>query len=122
MEFSRQEYWSGLPFSTPGDLPDPGIKLCLSCLQHWQVDSLPLRQLGSSTFLKFGYKKKEREKKNPNPNSLVKEKILPLKKHNLAFRAEKAMTPHSSTLAWKIPWTEEPGRLQSMGSRRVGHD
>ena len=30
--------------------------------------------------------------------------------------------PHSSTLAWKIPWTEEPGRLQSMGSRRVGHD
>ena len=35
---------------------------------------------------------------------------------------EKAMAPHSSTLAWKIPWTEEPGRLQSMGSRSVGHD
>ena len=35
---------------------------------------------------------------------------------------EKATTPHSSTLAWKTPWTEEPGRLQSMGSRRVGHD
>ena len=35
---------------------------------------------------------------------------------------EKAMAPHSSTLAWKIPWTEEPGRLQSMGSLRVGHD
>ena len=33
---------------------------------------------------------------------------------------EKAMAPHSSTLAWKIPWTEEPGRLQSMGSLRVG--
>ena len=32
------------------------------------------------------------------------------------------MAPHSSTLAWKIPWTEEPGRLQSMGSLRVGHD
>ena len=32
------------------------------------------------------------------------------------------MAPHSSTLAWKIPWTEEPGGLQSMGSRRVGHD
>ena len=40
-------------------------------------------------------------------------------KHALA---EKAMAPHSSTLAWKIPWTEEPGRLQSMGSRRVVHD
>ena len=36
--------------------------------------------------------------------------------------SEKAMAPHSSTLAWKIPWTEEPGGLQSMGSRRVGYD
>ena len=36
--------------------------------------------------------------------------------------AEKAMAPHSSTLAWKIPWMEEPGGLQSMGSLRVGHD
>ena len=35
---------------------------------------------------------------------------------------EKAMPPHSSTLAWKIPWMEEPGRLQSMGSLRVRHD
>ena len=35
---------------------------------------------------------------------------------------EKAMAPHSSTLAWKIPWMEEPGRPQSMVSRRVGHD
>ena len=34
---------------------------------------------------------------------------------------EKAMASHSSTLSWKIPWTEEPGRLQSMGSGRVGH-
>ena len=36
--------------------------------------------------------------------------------------SQKAMAPHSSTLAWKIPWTEEPGRLQSMGSLRVIHD
>ena len=35
---------------------------------------------------------------------------------------EKEMTTHSSTLAWEIPWTEESGRLQSMGSQRVGHD
>ena len=40
----------------------------------------------------------------------------------LVHKAEKAMAPHSSSLAWKIPWTEEPGRLQSMGSLRVGHD
>ena len=38
------------------------------------------------------------------------------------WQSEKVMAPHSSTLAWKIPWTEEPGRLQSMGSLRVGHD
>ena len=52
--------------------------------------------------------------------------------HMLAFRvftwghnvdmSEKAMAPHSSTLAWKIPWTEKPGRLQSMRSLRAGHD
>ena len=37
-------------------------------------------------------------------------------------KMEKAMATHSSTLAWKIPWTEEPGGLQSMGSLRVGHN
>ena len=40
----------------------------------------------------------------------------------LCYITEKTMAPHSSTLAWKIPWTEEPGRLQSIGSLRVGHD
>ena len=40
----------------------------------------------------------------------------------LRATSEKAMAPHSSTLAWKIPWTEKPGRLKSRGSLRVGHD
>ena len=40
----------------------------------------------------------------------------------LLYLLEKAMAPHSSTLAWRIPWTEEPGGLQSMGSLSVGHD
>ena len=40
----------------------------------------------------------------------------------ILFLPSWSMAPHSSTLAWKIPWMEEPGRLQSMGSRRVGHD
>ena len=44
---------------------------------------------------------------------------LPLQPPQDLF-SEKAMAPHSSTLAWKIPWTEEPGRLQSMGSLGVG--
>ena len=41
---------------------------------------------------------------------------------SLAIEAEKAKAPHSSTLSWKMPWMEEPSRLQSMGSLRVGHD
>ena len=39
-----------------------------------------------------------------------------------AAACNEAMAPHSSTLAWRIPWMEEPGGLQSMGSLRVGHD
>ena len=46
---------------------------------------------------------------------------LPTKVH-LVKATEKAMAPHSSTLAWKVPWTEEPGGPQSMGSLRVGQD
>ena len=44
------------------------------------------------------------------------------KRAELKHLKEKAMAPHSSTLAWKIPWTEEPSGLQSMGLQRVGHD
>ena len=51
---------------------------------------------------------------------------LPMKESEIVSHSvvseEKATAPHSSTLAWKIPWMEEPGRLQSMGSWRVGHD
>ena len=50
---------------------------------------------------------------NTNEKQLQKAVRLPL---------EKALAPHSSPLAWKIPWTEEPGGLQSMGSLRVRHD
>ena len=44
MEFSRQKYWSGLPFPPPGDLPDPGIE---PMSPAWQVDTLPLSHMGS---------------------------------------------------------------------------
>ena len=51
-------------------------------------------------------------------------KLLNISDYQLAIpiSLEKAMAPHSSTLAWKIPWMEEPGRLPSMGSLRVRHD
>ena len=57
---------------------------------------------------------------NSNP---LQYSCLPLAPKTWAQRniSEKVMETHSSTLAWKIPWTEEPGRLQSMGLRRVGH-
>ena len=50
------------------------------------------------------------------------QKYLYVIKYPYLRAQEKAMAAHSSTLAWKIPWTEEPGRLQSMGSLGVGHD
>ena len=62
---------------------------------------------------------KSRDITLPTKDRLVKAIVLPVVMYGYA---EKAMAPHSSTLAWKIPWTEEPGRLQSMGSLRVGHD
>ena len=77
------------------DLPGPGIKLV----------SLAL----AGGFLTTG----------PPGKSYVLINYFP----NLRLcKTYKAMAPHSSTLAWKILWTEEPGRLQSMGSQRVGHD
>ena len=54
----------------------------------------------------------------PTKVHLVKAMVFAVVMHG----SEKAMAPHSSTLAWKIPWTEEPGRLQTMGSHRVGHN
>ena len=47
MGFLRQEYWTGLPFTPPRDIPDPWIKPTSLCLLHWQIDSLPLCYLGS---------------------------------------------------------------------------
>ena len=46
MGFSRQEYWSGQPFSSPGDLPDSGSEATSQCLLHWQAGSLPLAPPG----------------------------------------------------------------------------
>ena len=60
-----------------------------------------------------------------NPGSLLSHERISRNANIFSFLVkfpEKAMAPHSSTLAWKIPWTEEPGRLQSTGSLRVGHD
>ena len=62
------------------------------------------------------------------PGSSVLKKILPAMQEtqvlSLSWIAllEEGMATHSSTLAWRVPWTEEPGELQSIGPNRVGHD
>ena len=85
----------------------------VSCLLHWQVNSLPLSHLGSPRSM------------NTSGKSFLRPPLhlFPLISIWIAIiYVEKAMTPHSSTLAWKIPWMEGSGGLQSMGSRGVGHD
>ena len=53
MGFSRQEYWSSVPFPTPGDLPDLEIEPILVCLLHWQADSLPLVLPGEAYIIHY---------------------------------------------------------------------
>ena len=55
--FSRQEYWSGMPCSPPGDFPNPAIEPCLLCLLHWQAGSLPLAPFFFRFFSIIGYYK-----------------------------------------------------------------
>ena len=124
MEFSRQEYWSGLPF----------LSLVIAFLFHnshskWCkvislcdliLTSLMVARLSifSCTFWLFVWA------------SLLAQMVKHLSRmretrvRSLGWEdpLEKEMAIHSSTIAWKIPWTEEPGRLQSMGSLRAGHD
>ena len=165
MGFSRQECWGGLPFPSPGDLPDPGIKHGSPTLQAnallFEPPVKPRETLKQFDTLKRwfshfgGYQNhvgdnKTRQVPGPSPMSLCllhqllrcfsratqmwASLVAQTVKHLPAMWGtgvqflgredplEKEMAIHSSTLAWKIPWTEEPDRLQSMGSQRVGHN
>ena len=93
MRFSRQEYWSGLPCPLQG--------ICVYVCTH--ILDIPGGSDGKIICLQHG---------RPGFNPCV-EPEDPL---------EKEMATHSSTLAWKIPWMEKIGRLQSMASQRVRHD
>ena len=132
---SRQEYWSGLPYSLPWDLPDPGIKIVSSATPSMQVGSLPLSHQGN-LYIQWNSSKTETESQIQKTNqwlplgaSLVAQlvKNFPAMQENwvqsLSWEdlLEKKMAPHSSILAWRIPWTEKSGGLQSTGSQRVGH-
>ena len=136
MEFSKQEYWSGLPFHTPGDLLNPGIEPMsheslaqadrfFTAVPSYQlfIDAswVPLRELLQLTyhininvFLELMFE---------SQTCLVAQMVKRLSTTwETRVRAlgwedllEKEMAIHSSIIAWKIPWTEESARLQSMG-------
>ena len=73
--------------------------------------------------LVWRYQQKSLESPNTAENGLyLVYQFLTGLSWQLALTSEKAMATHSGTLTWKIPWMEEPGGLQSMGSLRVGHD
>ena len=87
-------------------LKDDAVKVLHSiCQQIWKTQQWP-QEWKRSVFIPIPRKGNAKECSNYHTIVLM----------------EKAMATHSSTLAWRIPWTEEPGRLLSMGSHRVGHD
>ena len=122
--FSKQEYWSGLPFSPPEDRPNQGLNLRLLHLLHWQVDSLPLSHLG----LYVGN------------NTLANwcEELTHLKRpwcwERLKVGGEgddRRWDSWMASLTWwtwvwasfgSWCWTGKPGVLQSMQLQRVGHN
>ena len=118
MGFPRQEYWSGLPFPPPGDLLDPGIKPT-----PLMSPALAGGFFTTSATWEAHTKRASLERTHLTPVISLYART----ESNIVFKStsrsstEKAMATQSSALAWKIPWTEEPGRLQSMGSHRIGH-
>ena len=98
--FSRQEHWSGVPFPSPMRESE-AVQSCPTLSDPMDC-SLP----GSSV------------------HGIFQARVLEMGDQSLGREdpLEKEMATHSSTRAWRIPWTEEPGRLQSMGSQRVRHN
>ena len=105
MEFSRQEYWRGLPFPTPEDLPDPEIEPTSPESPALQVDSLLSEPPGKPILGKGWRFSGIGPLRTPWSFDSVLELLL-----------EKEMATHSRILAWRISWPEEPGRLQSVWS------
>ena len=142
MDFSRPEHWSGQPFPSLGDLPNPGIK---PRYPTFQADSIHIyfcflrntdriieescpgealvphpvffsRCVNNISILFLGFPGgSDGEESACNAGDLSQ---------SLGWEdpLEKGMVTHSNILAWRIPWIEELGRLQSMGWQRVGHD
>ena len=101
----------GIPLELFQIIKDDALKVLHSiCQQIWKTQQWP-QDWKRSVFIQIPKKGNAKECSNYHTIALISHSSM-----------EKAMAPHSNTLAWKISWTEEPGGLQSMGSRRVGHD
>ena len=101
----------GIPVELFQILKDGAVKVLHSiCQQIWKIQQWP-EDWKRSVFIPIPKKDNAKECSNYHAIALISH-----------ASTEKAMAPHSSTFAWKIPWTEEPGGLQSMGSLRVRHD
>ena len=101
----------GIPVELFQILKDDAVKVLHSiCQQIWKTQQWPQDWKRPVSIL-IPKKGNAKECSNYHTIALISQ-----------ARTEKALAPHSSTLAWKIPWTEEPGRLQSMGSLRVGYN
>ena len=98
MEFPRQGYWSGMSCPPPGDLPKLGIE--------------PMSLTSGALAGRFFTASTTREAPVQETGVQFLDQEDPL---------ENRVTTQSNILAWEIPWTEEPGRLQSMGLQKVGH-
>ena len=98
-------------------LKDVAVKCCTQYISKFGKQQLP-QDWKRSVFIPIPRKSSAKDCSNYHIIVLISHgnKVM------LKILQEKARAPHSSTLAWKIPWMEEPGRLQSMGSLRVRHD
>ena len=123
MGFSRQEYWCGLPFPSPGDLPDPGIESRSPALQAnaftvWTTSDWVTNDWIILDYWCFSLWASLVAQMIKNLPAIQETKVGSLGRED---PLKKRMATHPSFFAWRIPWTEEPGRLQTMRLQRVGY-
>ena len=94
-------------------VPGPGIKLVPPAVEAQSLNRWTSREVPKVVKMLFCFPCITYRCLSPTTRKVFSRLLLIL---------EKEMAPHSSTLTWKIPWSDEPGRLQSMGSLRLGHD
>ena len=126
MEFSRQEYWTGLPFPSPGDLPDPEIEPSSPELGGFFTAEPPGKP-ATKRLKNIKTTKKPTIKSFMLSISLSVRLLSQTQLSDFTFTfhfhaSENEMATQSSILAWRILGTAEPGGLPSMGSHRVGQD